>query len=296
MASIVRMAKWLDIVVVAEGVDTQAQVEFLRSVGCDEVQGYFFAKPMPSSEFTALLKNPDSMRKPHERDRERLLSDFNVQALWESNQQTTLLFSGMIGAAALFELTGDTLEVLRVNEGYFELMGSTPQSLLNRRGNSLERLEPIDRQKLLNACNRAKLTHTIEQTQICYPHADGRIIWLDVKIRHLGSVNKQDLFYFAMGDITHQKDLERNILLYQYGAAMLDAYNEVLELNYTDSIATSFSFSGSGNYHTVTLPLDSVLRASPEKRIHPDDHARYHEIVNREYLENAFSQKKRRAL
>ena len=41
--------------VVAEGVETREQLEFLRSVGCDMIQGYYFYKPMPEEEFVKLL-------------------------------------------------------------------------------------------------------------------------------------------------------------------------------------------------------------------------------------------------
>ena len=41
--------------VVAEGVEDKEQLEFLQSVGCDMIQGYYFYKPMPEEEFVALL-------------------------------------------------------------------------------------------------------------------------------------------------------------------------------------------------------------------------------------------------
>ena len=44
--AVVNLAKALDIKVVAEGVETEAQQEILRSMGCDELQGFLFAKPM----------------------------------------------------------------------------------------------------------------------------------------------------------------------------------------------------------------------------------------------------------
>lgn len=52
---IVQMAKSLNIRVVAEGVETQQQVDFLASIECDYLQGYFFAKPMPKAQFIEFL-------------------------------------------------------------------------------------------------------------------------------------------------------------------------------------------------------------------------------------------------
>lgn len=52
---IVTLARWLNLSVVAEGVETRAQLERLREVGCDYVQGYYFARPMPCKEFEELM-------------------------------------------------------------------------------------------------------------------------------------------------------------------------------------------------------------------------------------------------
>lgn len=52
---IVDLARWLKLSVVAEGVETQEQVDLLRGLGCDYAQGYFFARPMPSQDYEKLL-------------------------------------------------------------------------------------------------------------------------------------------------------------------------------------------------------------------------------------------------
>ena len=49
--SIITMAKELDIKVVAEGIEKQEQVEFLKGTGCDLIQGFVYFKPMPIKEF-----------------------------------------------------------------------------------------------------------------------------------------------------------------------------------------------------------------------------------------------------
>lgn len=53
--TVVMMAQKLGMRVVAEGVETKEQVAFLQAIGCDWVQGFYFAKPMPSSEFENML-------------------------------------------------------------------------------------------------------------------------------------------------------------------------------------------------------------------------------------------------
>ena len=47
----ISLAKKLDMRIVAEGIETREQVDFLASMNCDLIQGYYFAKPMPIAEF-----------------------------------------------------------------------------------------------------------------------------------------------------------------------------------------------------------------------------------------------------
>ncbi|MDD3360716.1 MAG: EAL domain-containing protein [Hespellia sp.] len=55
MSFIISLAKWLDLTVVAEGIETAEQVRMLRNMDCTYVQGFYYAKPMPSDEFEQLL-------------------------------------------------------------------------------------------------------------------------------------------------------------------------------------------------------------------------------------------------
>ena len=53
---VVEMAHDLKMSVVVEGVETKAQIDFLASIDCDKIQGYYFAKPMAREDFTALIE------------------------------------------------------------------------------------------------------------------------------------------------------------------------------------------------------------------------------------------------
>ncbi len=55
-SAIVLLARTLKLGVVAEGVETVEQREFLKGLGCDEFQGFLFSKPLPPDDFVALLK------------------------------------------------------------------------------------------------------------------------------------------------------------------------------------------------------------------------------------------------
>ncbi len=62
VASIIAMLKKLNMQVVAEGVETKFQLEILRRLKCDVVQGYYFHKPMPDQDFAQLLKSVQDIK------------------------------------------------------------------------------------------------------------------------------------------------------------------------------------------------------------------------------------------
>ncbi len=107
--AVISMAHSLNLRVVAEGVETEAQFNFLRGKGCDELQGYFFSKPLPADEMTSLL---------HEK---RCLEMDDIT----DNAATTLM------------LVDDDSEILSSlgimlrDEGYRILMASSGEEALN---------------------------------------------------------------------------------------------------------------------------------------------------------------------
>ena len=60
VSAIISMSRSLNLQTIAEGVETEEQMELLREQGCDEYQGYYFSKPLSVEDFESLITN----RKP----------------------------------------------------------------------------------------------------------------------------------------------------------------------------------------------------------------------------------------
>ncbi|MGE5470566.1 MAG: putative bifunctional diguanylate cyclase/phosphodiesterase [Bacteroidota bacterium] len=62
---IIHLAQAFGLSIIAEGVETQRELDFIRRHGCDEYQGYLFSKPVPVDEFEHLLRSARRARQEH---------------------------------------------------------------------------------------------------------------------------------------------------------------------------------------------------------------------------------------
>ncbi len=120
LSSIVRMAKWLGLPVIAEGVETVEQADFLRSIGCDYIQGYLYSKPLPEDEYIKLVS---ASRIGATVPQLTLIDTMNAFNFWDPASQETLIFSNYVGAAAIMDYHDGKLEILRVNKKYLQELG-----------------------------------------------------------------------------------------------------------------------------------------------------------------------------
>ena len=51
----IALAQGLDMVVIAEGVESESQLRYLRDIGCEEIQGYLFSRPVPPEALAEML-------------------------------------------------------------------------------------------------------------------------------------------------------------------------------------------------------------------------------------------------
>ncbi len=115
LGSVVHMAKWLGTPLIAEGVETMEQADYMKSLGCNYIQGFLYAKPMPEEEFLEMLQKTE-----HEPTvpAMKLIDAMDAGKFWNPDSMETLIFNNFVGAAALFTYQDGKTEILRVNEKY----------------------------------------------------------------------------------------------------------------------------------------------------------------------------------
>ena len=123
MSAIVRMAKMLGMLSIVEGVETQAQIDFLKTIGCTMAQGYYFAKPMPWDEFVEYIISCNAGIEPRDPRLSDSFKSIDPEIFWNETVGGPTGIGVMCDACMLIEDYGDRREVLKVNETYFETFG-----------------------------------------------------------------------------------------------------------------------------------------------------------------------------
>jgi len=120
LSSMIRMAGWLNLPVIVEGVETKQQVDFLRSVGCGFIQGFFFARPMPVSDYEQnVVVNDIGIEEHIDTTNQVAMSEM----VWSSDTHIEFLFSHIKQPVAIYEFEHNECYPLRVNEAFNQFFG-----------------------------------------------------------------------------------------------------------------------------------------------------------------------------
>lgn len=133
--SVVRMAKWIGVQVIAEGVETKEQADYLRSIGCTIVQGYLYDRPMPLDAFEEKF---DTGLKARDVNMFETVSMLDGNAFWNPASLDSLIFNSYVGGACVAEVTEGGCEIIRVNDEFRNTLRSNLPLL------DLLKLDPFD--------------------------------------------------------------------------------------------------------------------------------------------------------
>ena len=132
LASIVSMTKELGSHTLCEGVETKEQYEFLRRIGCERLQGYYFGKPMAldfEHSTTSIVFEGDSAAKAHAHEKESMrryydmVGGVNVMGAAPLREKDMLVYNNL--PITIIELIDDNIHFLYANAAYGKLLKGT---------------------------------------------------------------------------------------------------------------------------------------------------------------------------
>lgn len=167
LSSMVRMANWMHLPVLAEGVETKEQADYLKSINCIYMQGYYFAKPMPADDYEKILKSSSDYHIEHTAGKEDKHDSLSIAA-------ESALLKNTDKGAAIIEYDGTNIEILRMNDRFFQELGTTREEYMGKQLHVLDRLEEESRTLYLDAVKRAIRSCKEETSEIrSLPFRDG---------------------------------------------------------------------------------------------------------------------------
>ena len=228
LSSVVQMAKWLDTPIILEGVETMEQADYMKSLGCNYIQGYLYSKPVPEDEF---IKKLEQTKHESERPTMQFINAINTGKFWDPDTMETLIFSHFVGPAALFTYHAGKLDVLRVNDKYVQEIGLslTPQDFIH--ANSWDNHDVKNRKKYEAVIQEAISSG---EEEVCetwrHFHTPGGDEELCIRshIQKIGHAGNQYLLFARINNVTQdrrkQQSLAESNERYRYASEQANMY------------------------------------------------------------------------
>lgn len=270
VTSVARMSKWLNLPMLAEGVETKEQYDFLESIGCSYIQGYLFAKPSSEEVFTDLISQGSINITDYSIENYGI--DDEINQLLGNSGLVSKLIGSVFGGFGIYEMVEGRLEVIRVNEGYMQIMGYTPEDFTGEHYNIWDKIHPDDIDKSKAACLEAMKTGNAVRVTVRRYNRAGELINLEGIHRRLGGNDESPIFCIAFNDITER--IKNDMIIKQ----AKDRIDEILDATgsivididmVNDASFSSGSLEGYG-LHVQRLTEFVISDNGLSELVHPD--------------------------
>ncbi len=270
VTAISRMSKWLNVPMLTEGVETKEQYDFLRSIGCSYIQGFYFSRPVPERDFTDLVAMEEitAIDEPIE----TFGMGTDVNELLGSNPVVSKFIESVFGGLGIYEMVGDRLELIRMNEGYLQIMGYTADDFNGSNIDIWKKVHPEDVEISRGACLEAMRTDKAVRASVRRYDRNGKILYLDGIHRWLGGSSEHPIFCIAFNKLNEK--IQSDKILETSRQRINDILNAtgsvVMEVDYESKSAF---FSGNWDYDVKLDSFENFTgKFSPlANAVHPDD-------------------------
>lgn len=213
LEAVTRMANIMGLRMIAEGVETEDQINYLLNMGCIYGQGYFFYKPLPVEEIKVLLNDENNV--DYRGIQARKIEHVRFKDLFQSELASDSILNNILGPIAIYDVYCDNVELLQVNDKYCLLVGQDPVDLAEN-VQVMEAIHPDDRKKMQNIFQRSfqRLAEGAEGT-VRRRREDGQYIWINIKAFFLREQDGHKMFYGAVRDVSEEMNQFQKLMIYQ---------------------------------------------------------------------------------
>lgn len=301
LASVVNMAKAIGIHTLAEGVETKEQKTFLRNIGCEMLQGYYYAKPMDGNLYVEYLaetgfkvEDPDEHHYWNEVGQINFLSPdpLNENDFVEAENGDYGFIRENSAPIALIEQTGHTVEMLYRNQAY---------------ETNLQKLGFGSADEMVKAINETEAAY--------YPNMDEQIqssiktgkvikedhflngIYFTYYTKCIARTDKKLMLAASIQTYGSDVDMSSNEMFDTYSRALIDTYDHITLMDPEHNRVTARVYSKlaySPEYSNI--PLDASLKRFAQNEIIETERAAFLAFTDPPTLRDRMAKESRRFL
>lgn len=207
ISSVIRMAKWLNIPVIAEGVDKAEQVEFLKSVGCDYIQGFYFSKPLPVAEYEKLISDQEEQPVP---ENGTSVNDL----LWGKSGGLLAYIDSIDQPATIYECFPDgTVVMVCSNKAFLQKYGY--DSSVYGKLNVMNCIDSECKEKFKSSVNKAIESKDRAECVLSMHEINGRKHWFKTHLRFVSEMGVSSVLIAYFTDVTDMVLTDKRINEYK---------------------------------------------------------------------------------
>lgn len=211
ISSMIHMAQTINITTIAEGVEDASQANYLKSLGCDIIQGFYYSRPMNEEDFVKLLISSELAKEIPE-DKES--SFLGMEKLSDPNSSESRFFENFAGAATIIKYFSkqNLIEMERFNDRFLKIFGLSSNSVRNINEMFTEYMKTEKDPPVLKAIKEIISNgKDVEFQSLNKNFGTGLPMWINQNLQLITKKGDVYTFYMRFQDITKEKMAEKMI-------------------------------------------------------------------------------------
>ena len=277
VTAVVKMAKVIDVHTLAEGVETKEQFEFLRDIGCEKAQGFYFGRPLPYEQALANLRERGiRIEVPQDRhyyDELGRIDYLSATPFMTREESEAIVSARQLNSIplALAEFTADAFRVLFLNTAFEETARSAGAFTGTFTQETLCLLQPYHKltRNVLNLIDAVKV------------HGDGRTLfttneqYFELRARRMARTEDKSCLLFSITNLTKDSQAEKTGYLDDSIRRIYALYERITLLNYPEDSIRPLYTDTREDLLSNRRGIRQLVEEYAERYVYPEDRAQF---------------------